>query len=75
MELLRQYCIRIRSFCNSGNNIVFKLLKDFLEIMLYWIIIGSITVLFLMFLFGALIMDLLMEIFGRITRSFKKTNE
>jgi|5B_taG_2_1085324.scaffolds.fasta_scaffold12073_5 hypothetical protein len=75
MELLRQYCFRIWSFCNSGNNIVFRILIDFLQHILYWIIIGSITVLFVMFLFGALIMDLLMELFGRITRSFKKTNE
>lgn len=75
MELLRQYCFRICSFCNSGNNIVFRILIDFLQHILYWVIIGSITVLFVMFLFGALIMDLLMELFGRITRSFKKTNE
>ena len=75
MELLRQYWFHICCFCNCGNNIVFELLKEFLEIVLYWIIICSITVLFVLFLFGALIMDLLMELFGRITRSFKKTNE
>ena len=47
-------------------------LKDFFEFILYWILIGTVTILFVIFMLGVAIVDLLMDIVSKITRSFKK---
>lgn len=73
MELFRSNPFHI--WCDDADSIgtdMVGTLKDFFEFVLYWILIGTVTILFVIFMLGLAIVDLLMDIVSKITRSFKK---
>jgi len=73
MELSRSNPFHI--WCDDADSIrtdMVGTLKDFFESVLYWILIGTVTILFVIFMLGLAIVDLLMDIVSKITRSFKK---
>jgi len=72
MELSRGNPFHI--WCDDADSIrtgMVRTLKDIFEFVLYWILIGTVTILFVFFIIGLAIVDLLMEMFNKITRSKK----
>ena len=72
MELLGSNPFHI--WCDDADSIrtgMVRTLKDIFEFVLYWILIGTVTILFVFFIIGLAIVDLLMEMFNKITRSKK----
>lgn len=72
MELSRSNPFHI--WCDDVDSIrtdMVRSLKDFLSIVVYWLFIGTVTILFVFFMLGMAIVDLLMEMFNKITRSKK----
>jgi len=72
MELSRSNPFHI--WCDDADSIrtgMVRTLKDIFEFVLYWILIGTVTILFVFFIIGLAIVDLLMEMFNKITRSKK----
>ena len=72
MELFRSNPFHI--WCDDADSIGTNMvgsLKDFLSIVVYWLFIGTVTILFVFFMLGMAIMDLLIAMFERLTRSKK----
>lgn len=70
MELPRSNTIHFcRYDADSIRTGMVRTLKDIFEFVLYWILIGTVTILFVFFIIGLAIVDLLMEMFNKITRS------
>ena len=72
MELFRSNPFHI--WCDDADSIGTNMvgsLKDFLSIVVYWLFIGTVTILFVFFMLGMAIMDLLTAMFERLTRSKK----
>jgi len=72
MELLGSNLIHVCHYdADSIRTGMVRTLKDIFEFVLYWILIGTVTILFVFFIIGLAIVDLLMEMFNKITRSKK----
>jgi hypothetical protein len=72
MELSRSNPFHI--WCDDADSIRTDMvgsLKDFLSIVVYWLFIGTVTILFVFFMLGMAIIDLLTAMFERLTRSKK----
>lgn len=72
MELLRSNLIHFCHYdADSIRTGMARSLKDFFEIILYWIIIGTATVCFVIFVLFLAVLDLLSTAVNKLSRSKK----